>query len=255
MTTQAKVFIGTSGWNHDFDRFYPPEQPKTRRFDYYRGQFSSVEVNFTFYNLPQKKTMQKWYEQASADFCYTLKLSRYITHTKRLTGSKTAFRKFIKRALPLQEKLGPILIQLPPNFQADAGRLDEFLTDARDVLKEEHQTDHPLALEFRHESWFTKNGEGEQARNVMRRHNAAIVLSHSTQYPQPSFDQQTANFTYVRFHGPGELFASAYGKQKLRAWAKRIRSLRDNGHDIYAYFNNTDNGDAPIDAQILRDLL
>ena len=251
----GNLYIGTSGWSYDFPDFYPNDLPKTRRFDYYGERFNSVEVNATFYSLLKKKTARTWYERSPDQFSYTLKLSRYITHIKRLKGSKKAFRTFVRRVTPLGEKLGPILIQLPPGFSVDSGRLDDFLTDARDVLKDELTTDHPLAIECRHESWFENTNERVQAMNVMRRHNAAIVFAHSSEYPYPADEPLTATFVYFRFHGPRELFSSGYGKKGMESWAKKVNKYRKKGMDVYAYFNNTDNGDAPLDAQYLRDLV
>ena len=178
------------------------------------------------------------------------KLSRYITHMKRLSGVREPLRLFLRGARRLESKLGPILVQLPPRFRADPGRLDSFLASAAKVKEEIDRPDLRLAFEFRDESWFTSS----ESLALLSAHGAALVIPQSNQYPYPVGEPRTADWMYLRFHGPRELFASRYGPAALRPWAERIRSWIRRG-DVYAYFNNDSGGHAPIDARTLRRLV
>jgi uncharacterized protein YecE (DUF72 family) len=227
--------IGTSGWNY---RHFGA----LRHLDAYAREFGTVEVNYSFYRLPTRSTYASWAAQTPDDFCFAVKLSRYITHVKRLRGAKTPTRKFLGRAKPLGARLGPILVQLPENAHADAARLAKFLEGVRALGR-----DLRIALEVRHESWLAS----DDALAALARANAALVFAHSGRYPYPEAEPLTADFVYLRFHGPKALFASPYGVAGLRPFAAKIRRWLRGGRDVYAYFNNDAHGHALADARTL----
>jgi uncharacterized protein YecE (DUF72 family) len=249
----GQLYVGTSGWAYDWGDFYPDDLPDRRRLDFYAQQFRTVEVNYTFYRLPRGTTYEKWAGETPEAFLFSLKLSRFITHVKRLQGSKTAFRTFLRRAAPLGAKLGPVLVQLPPSFALDIPRLERFLVQAHDVGKERGLRPPRLAFEFRHPTWF--GPEAKPALEALARHRSAFVCGHSNRYPYPEAEPLTGDFTYLRFHGPDKMFASAYGQRGLRRWAPLVRRWLDGGIDVFVYFNNDVGGHAVRDAQALRALI
>lgn len=242
--------VGTSGWAYAWGNFYPHAIPKRDLLAFYSRRFDTVEVNNTFYHLPRESAYERWLEETPDGFVFTLKLSRFITHVKRLSGVRDGLRVFLRGARLLGPKLGPVLVQLPPSQRADARRLASFLTSARIAARDVIGRDLRLAFEFRHASWFTS----ERSLELLSEHDAALVLANSTRYPAPEGEPRTASWAYVRFHGPRELFASRYGAAGLRPWAQSIRSWLVRGDDVYAYFNNDAGGHAPVDARTLRRL-
>jgi uncharacterized protein YecE (DUF72 family) len=240
----ARAYIGTSGWNYRDWRgiFFPQRLPSRQWLSFYATRFDSVEVNYTFYRLPSKEACAAWYQQTPDKFRFVVKASRYITHIKRLRDAREAWDDFLERVVPLKEKLGPVLLQFPANFRASAANLesvDKFLEyAARDGTR-------PLALEFRDRSCFDS-----AMLKVLRRHRAALVISHSGRYPLPVV-RPTADFMYFRFHGPKEMFASSYSRTELRRWAKKMDAFLGKRRDVYAYFNNDAGGHAPRNALAL----
>jgi uncharacterized protein YecE (DUF72 family) len=240
----ARAYIGTSGWNYGEWRgiFFPQRLPSKQWLSFYATRFDSVEVNYTFYRLPSKGACAAWYDQTPENFQFVLKASRYITHIKRLRDARESWQGFLERVAVLKEKLGPILLQFPANFRASEANLDsldEFLGYAsRDGSRR-------LALEFRDRSCF----ESKMLR-LLRRHRAALVISHSSRYPLPEVSP-TSDFMYFRFHGPQEMFASSYSAAALRNWAITMKRFLARRRDVYAYFNNDAGGYAPRDAQAL----
>jgi uncharacterized protein YecE (DUF72 family) len=240
--------VGTSGWAYGgWTRFYPPEVRPPRKLEFYSAHFPTVEVNTSFYHLPLATTYAKWAGETGPDFRFTLKLSRYISHIKRLSGVTVATRRFLERALPLGPKLGPILVQLPPQLRADPKRLRRFLRGASAGAARLGLSPLRLAFEFRHASWF----ESEASLETLAEYSAAVVFGHSSKYPYPAAEPHTAEWTYLRFHGPRELFASEYGKAGLRPWIAKIARWVQEGSDVYAYFNNDVHGYAVDDARRL----
>ncbi len=241
----ARFLLGTSGWNYAEWQgyFFPKDLPSRKWLPFYAERFPTVEVNYSFYRLPSEKTYANWYTQTPADFVFALKASRLITHYKRFKDVREEWKEFVRRAANLKQKLGPILLQCPPNFHATAENivvLENFLRDATDEQSPR------IAMEFRHESWFR-----EEALLLLRRHRTGLVLSHSSRYPTPPIIA-TADFIYYRCHGPRELFSSAYSDEELHFWANHIKSLLKRGFDIYAYFNNDACGYAVSNAATLR---
>jgi uncharacterized protein YecE (DUF72 family) len=241
MAKRGEFYAGTSGWTYGSwrGRFYPEDLKSADYLAWYARHFDTVEINYSFYHLPQPATFEKWAAGTPAGFVFAVKVSKLVTHTRRLEGVEEGWRKFLDHAFHLGEKLGPLLLQFPPSFRADVPRLAAFLELSRRLgaLR--------LALEFRHASWFTREVD-----ELVASHGAALVIGHSSRYPCAPLET-AAPFLYLRFHGPRELFASRYSQEELAAWAARIRSWLAAGRPVYAYFNNDVGGHAVENAQML----
>jgi len=233
----ATILIGTSGFSYGHWRgvFYPPGVPRTRWLDYYAERFPTVELNVTFYRLPSEKAVLSWRRRAPEGFIYAAKLSRLITHLRRLHDADNELALFLSRVRLLGEHLGPILIQLPPNLKRDVELLDAFLAKCDPSLR--------WAVEFRDPSWFT-----DAVYAVLHRHGAALCI-HDYLPNHPL--RVTAPFVYLRFHGIDHLYSGDYPDDVLRVWADRLRNWAAHGLDGYAYFNNDVEGYAIKNARTL----
>jgi uncharacterized protein YecE (DUF72 family) len=233
---RGAVRIGTSGYQYNEWRggFYPEGLPKRKWFDHYAGVFDTVEINNTFYGLPETDRFDEWRERAPEGFLYALKYNRYATHRKRLRDPEGALGEFLPRAERLGSRLGPILVQLPPRWHADPERLRAFLEAAGSERR--------WAIEFRDPDWLR-----DEIYDLLHAHNAALVI-HDLIEDHPI--ETPSMWVYLRFHGKD--YAHGYSPQALTAWAERIASWRVEGRDVYAYFNNDVGGHAPRDAQDLR---
>ena len=228
--------IGTSGYHYDHWKgvFYPEELSKAEWFSYYARNFDTVEINNTFYRLPESETFEAWRRQAPTGFCYALKFSRYGSHILRLKKPRDTIRRFLKRADRLGELLGPILVQLPPNWKANPERLHAFLKAA--------PKDHRWAIEFRDPRWLC-----EEVFTILARHNAALCI-HDMIDGHPR--RITADWVYLRFHG--DHYSGSYSSEKLRAEARWIRQQLGDGKDAFVYFNNDAQGYAVQNAADFR---
>ena len=240
------LYIGTSGWDypHWEKVFYPPGLSSKDKLKYFSRHFEAVEINYSFYRLPKPAVYQNWHQQTSKEFLFALKVSRFITHIKRLKGVKTAWKTFVKNALNLEKKLGPVLFQFPSNFKATAEnvkRLKEFLF----ICKSKKLR---LAFEFRNESWCR-----DRIYEVLRKHNAAWVIADSPSYPK--IEEVTADFVYLRMHGSRVLFSSRYTKKELENLAQKIKKWQKQKKDVFIFFNNDACGYAVKNAQTLVKLL
>lgn len=244
----AGVWIGTSGWSYSSWRgtFYPDDLPSRRYLEFYAKEFPTTEVNYSFYHLPRPQTYASWAGQVPPGFVFAVKASRLITHTKRLLQVDEAWRAFVQSALTLGSHLGPILLQFPPGFRKDQDRLVEFLKEAQGANSDQAWL--RLVFEFRHESWFT-----DEIYRLLRRHGAALCIADSPDCPRK--DLLTTDFTYVRFHGRTQLFASSYSKAELIKEARKIKRYVRDGVEVFVYFNNDARGYAINNARTLRTLL
>jgi uncharacterized protein YecE (DUF72 family) len=235
------VYIGTSGWSYkSWDAaFYPPELPKNKQFEFYASQFSTVEINATFYRLPTLKMVRGWRDKAPEGFVFAVKGSRFITHMKRLANLGSAVRKYFARIQALEKRVGVVLWQLPPNFHKDLERLSKFLQ--RLPKKYRH------AVEFRHFSWMEQD-----VFELLRRYDAAHVSVSSLGMPMNL--TVTSNIVYIRFHGLQDGAAHDYSRTELKPWAEHIREQSNAGKHAYAYFNNDANVRAPANAKLLIEL-
>jgi uncharacterized protein YecE (DUF72 family) len=220
------IRIGCSGWNYrDWrGRVYPPGCPPSRWLEYYATLFDTVEVNSTFYRLASRDAVARWVEQTPEDFVFALKVSRYLTHMKRLTDLDRGVRRFYERIEPLAgtPKLGPLVWQLPESFHRDDDRLAAAL---RALPSGRH------GFEFRHPSWFAPD-----VMALLREHGVALVIGDHPQRPFQTLEL-TADFTIVRFHYGSRGRRGNYSKAELVEWAGRLRGLGREA-DVFAYFNN-----------------
>lgn len=237
------IFVGTSGWIYKewAGVFYPKKLAKTGELAHYAKTFNTVEINATFYRLPQENMVKGWHERSPADFLFAVKGSRFITHIKRLKADRASIKKFFDRAKLLKEKCGPILWQLPPNFKLDPERLESFLKKLPKRYRH--------AVEFRHPSWY----ETDAAFNILRRHNSAHVSVSSLRMPMNL--TVTTDFVYVRFHGLEGGPRHDYTTEELQPWASHCRKQVAQKNPIYAYFNNDLNTRAPWNAETFRELV
>jgi uncharacterized protein YecE (DUF72 family) len=235
-----RVYIGTSGWVYKewANDFYKGLKPK-EHFAYYLTQFPTVEINATFYRLPNLPTVHGWEKKAPDGFVYAVKGSRYITHIKRLNNLERSVASLVRRVRPLKEKLGPLLWQLPPNFKPDWRRLEKFLRRLPTGLAH--------AIEFRHPDWFQ-----DQTFELLRKYKVASVSMSSLRMPM-NFTV-TASFVYIRFHGLAGGPHHDYTKAELEPWAEHIREQAAAGRNVFVYFNNDLNVRAPNNARLLMEM-
>lgn len=238
----AHYFIGTSGWHYDDwkGRFYPEKLPKAKWLEFYARHFSTLELNNSFYRLPSEEAFTRWYGSSPPNFTFAVKVSRFITHIKRLKDCDEALDNFMSRCQLLKEKLGPLLCQLPPGLHRDDGVLAAFLEKLPDSLKH--------VIEFRHESWLV-----EEVFDMLRRYHVGFCVFDMTKLACPLL--ATADFAYIRFHGRDSIYSSCYTDAELADWAGKIADLTDNLDSVYIYFNNDIEGYALKNAATIRDYL
>jgi uncharacterized protein YecE (DUF72 family) len=241
--TRSEVRIGCSGWEyrHWRGRFYPREISHDRWLEFYAERFDTVELNGTFYRLPEAATFDAWRQRAPAQFRYALKASRYLTHVRRLREPAEALDRLWSRAARLRDRLGPMLYQLPPRWHRNLPRLEEFLGLIPGNRLQ--------AVEFRDPTWHLP-----ETYEALERRGVALCLHDMPAAGAPQRpDRPIGPFAYVRFHGQAGTYAGAYPPQTLGAWARTIAAWTDAGLSVWAYFNNDVGGHAPRDAARLRD--
>ncbi len=245
---QGNVWIGTSGWIYPHwgdGVFYPADLKQHDWLDFYARHFATVEVNNSFYRLPSKEVFEAWHKQTPPHFLFAVKGSRFITHMKKLKDPETSTAKFLQNVSGLKEKLGVILFQLPPFWKLNLERLSDFL----EYLKEQKIVPGVrIALEIRNPSWHTP-----ELHRVLARHNVALVFAD---WPDLDVrDPVTADFVYVRRHGPTWLYSSGYSDEHLRELADQIVNWVDSGRDVFVYFNNDAGGYAVENARQLQQFI
>ncbi|TXK49870.1 DUF72 domain-containing protein [Pontibacter qinzhouensis] len=220
--------------------FYP-EGVKPKDFtSHYVQHFSTVEVNNSFYKLPSAETFANWRKSVPPDFLFSVKASRYITHMKKLKDPQQSIARFFENANALEEKLGPILFQLPPGWAVNETRLADFLA----ALPSHYR----YTFEFRHHSWYTPG-----VLELLRKHQAAFCIYELEWHLSPM--EVTTNFVYVRLHGPEGKYAGSYTDDTLRWWAGNCRNWQQQGLDVYIYFDNDQYGFAAFNASRLQEIL
>jgi uncharacterized protein YecE (DUF72 family) len=238
----GRVHIGTSGWHYKHWKgpFYPDKLPASKMLQWYVERFDTVEINNSFYRLPQASALQLWCRQTPPGFCFAVKASRYITHNRKLKEPQNTVEKFLSVIDKLERRLGPILFQLPPSWKVNVERLDEFLSGL--------PLAHRYVFEFRNETWNVP-----QVYDVLRRHNAAFCIYELAGFHAPI--EVTADFTYVRLHGPGNKYQGDYSGKTLRTWAGRIHEWRKQLKHIFVYFDNDQAGFAAKNATELKGMI
>ena len=214
--------------------------PVSRWFEYYAQRFDTVEINNTFYRLPEAETFARWHERAPKEFLFAVKASRFLTHMKKLKDPEEPLERLFSRMRALRGHLGPVLYQLPPGWKLDHERLEHFLQALPAGVRH--------VLEFREPSWYA-----DEVSSLLERYGVARCL-HDMK-GSATGQERRGPFVYVRFHGPGGTYSGGYSTDRLRRWADWMKEQRADGCDVFAYFNNDVGGHAPRDAVALRRLL
>jgi len=228
MGTSGELRVGTSGYAYKpwKGNFYPEKQPDKEMLKFYAEQFPTVEINYSFYQMPKESTLQQWASQVPAGFRFALKANQKITHVMRLRNCESTLKRFLEVASVLQEgnHLGPILVQLPPNFKFDPALLQEFLALRPKAFR--------FAFEARHVSWYT-----EETYELLRQFETSLCLAETDDFAPP--DVLTAGFVYLR------LRKEEYAATDLAAWRKRFGAWTASGVDVYVYVKHEDAGKGP----------
>ncbi|BBH71251.1 histidine kinase [Actinoplanes sp. OR16] len=236
------LWIGTSGWQYrdwrpakgadETGHLYPAGLPQRLWLEHYAARFDVVEVNNAFYRLPERHTFEQWRDRTPDGFRFAVKMSRYLTHVKRLREPAEPVARFLDRAAGLGAKLGPVLLQLPPTLKADLEALDATLREFPPEVR--------VAVEPRHETWFTPGCE-----ELLKRHGAALCWADRRGRPVTPL-WRTADWGYLRLHeGAGKPWPR-YGRQALHSWLERLSAP-----ETFVFFNNDPGGAAVIDAGVL----
>ena len=240
------IHIGTSGWSykHWAGIFYPPDVKPAKFLEYYVSQFGCVELNSSFYHLPQTKTVSGWITRTPPDFLFCPKLSRHITHQQRLAKCEDSVKKFFDLFEAMKPRLGPVLIQLPPGLRFDKPLVTDFL----DILNHEYR-EFRFAIEPRHQSWMT-----DEFTDLLADHNISFVMADAGKR-YPHYEAMTADIIYLRFHGREKLYASDYDGRMLRPYAVKIETWLEEGKEVWVFFNNDYGGFAVENAKKLEGMI
>ncbi|MGK5630416.1 DUF72 domain-containing protein [Streptomyces sp. URMC 123] len=232
------LLVGTSGWQYADWRpgLYPAALPQRLWLEEYASRFATVENNNAFYRLPEAATFAAWRDRTPAGFVMAVKASRYLTHIKRLRDPEEPVGRLMARAAGLGERLGPVLLQLPPTLRADPEALARCLRCFPAGVR--------VAVEPRHETWWT-----DGTRAVLEEHGAALCWADRGSRPVTPL-WRTADWGYVRFHAGRAAPWPRYGRRALASWARRVADAYPDAADVYAYFNNDPGGAAYRDAAV-----
>ena len=249
------VLVGTSGWQYRDWRgvLYPPGVPQRGWLEYYATRYATVENNGTFYRLPSPQTFEDWRRRTPAGFIMAVKASRYLTHVRRLRDPAEPVERLLGAAAGLGDRLGPVLLQLPPDFRADPGALDRCLAEFARVAAA-RQLRVRVAVELRHESWWT-----DEVRELLARHGATLCWADRLGHALAPL-WRTAEWGYLRLHEGGQEGADPaqpwprYGEQALRTWMDRLAGTWADDADTFVYFNNDQGGAAVHDADALTSI-
>lgn len=237
------IRIGTSGFHYKHWKgpFYPAKMPASKMLAFYARQFDSVELNNSFYRLPTAEAFDGWRESTPANFVFAVKASRFITHNNKLKDPENAIENLLPRAAHFGPKLGPILFQLPPHWRVNIARLEGLL----EILPRDLR----YTFEFRESSWIKREVD-----SVLKRFNAAFCIYELAGYHSPI--RVTADFAYVRLHGPESAkYQGSYSREKLAEWARRIETWATDLKAVYVYFDNDQFGYAALNALTLRKMI
>lgn len=242
----GKIYIGTSGWSYKHWKgiYYPESLPAKEWLTFHAKTYDTTEINNSFYRLPGVEVVKNWAKEVPKEFKFCPKISRFVTHTKRLKEPELTIPRFFEVFDQIKKHLGPVLIQLHPKQKFDSERLQQFL-----AYLHEHYRDYIFALEPRHETWLTN-----ECYDLMKKYKTAFVISHSGE-GIPYAEVVTAKHIYVRFHGPDHLYASGYPKKMLREYADKFERWKNEGHTVWVFFNNDLQGHAIKDSKTLLKMM
>lgn len=241
-SVSRQIHVGTSGWSYKHWKggFYPQTLPTAKWLDHYKAIFSTTEINGSFYRLPSVETVEKWTAQVPDGFLFCPKMSRFLTHMKKLREPEEPLERFFSVFEPMKNKMGPILVQLPAMLGFNYDVAEHFYR-----LLKFYYKPYRFAMEVRHPSWLA-----EESLTLMTAFDIGLVISQSNNV-FPYSETITTKDIYVRFHGPDQLYASAYSDEMLSHFATKFRQWVADGHEVWAYFNNDIQCYAPVDAQRL----
>jgi uncharacterized protein YecE (DUF72 family) len=229
------AWIGTSGWHYEHWRggLYPADLPARHWLEHFGQRFATTEINNAFYRLPERSTFETWAASVPDDFVFAVKASRYLTHVRRLREPAEPVSRLLERTAGLGAKLGPVLLQLPPNLPFDLDALEAVLRSFPAPLK--------VTVEFRHPSWFVP-----PTRELLERYATAWCLTDTDGHKSPRW--RTADWGYLRLHGGRGSPPSCYGRAALHSWAEDLSRLWPEPSAVFVYFNNDRYGCAVRDA-------
>lgn len=238
---KKNIHIGTSGWSYKHWRgtFYPEEIKVKDHFSYYVKHFNTVEINNTFYSLPLEETFINWKKNVPEDFIYVIKAYRNITHLKKLRDPLASLPPFFDRVRLLDKKLGPILFQLPPYLKLN---MEVFKTFLKALPK-----GYRYVFEFRNPDWY-KN----EVYQLLKKYNCAFCIYELAGHLSPF--EITADFIYLRLHGPGNKYQGSYSDETLQKWAEQCYDW-SNAKEVFVYFDNDEKGYAAFNALRLQELI
>jgi uncharacterized protein YecE (DUF72 family) len=239
---KGKVCIGTSGWHYTHWKgpFYPEELSNKEMLSFYVKHFSTVEMNRTFYSVPKKSVFQGYCDKVPRSFIFAVKASRFITHIKHLKDPKKTLKRFFQSVDCLKTHLGPILFQLSPSWKLNIERLASFLK----ALPKGHR----YVFEFRNPTWLC-----DPVYDLLRKYNVAFCIYELDHFLSPN--AVTADFVYVRLHGPKGAYQGSYSPAILKKWAHFFKKELKEGKDVYCYFDNDQKGYAAKNAMELKKYL
>ena len=232
-----RVLVGTSGYSYKEWKgsFYPEDLPAAKMLSFYAGRFDTVEINNTFYRMPEAKTFERWVSEVPESFVFILKAPQRITHQKKLGEVGDDLRFFYETAAVLGPRLGPVLFQLPPFARKDAQKLRDFVRRLPPQPR--------AAFEFRHASWFD-----EEIYSILREHDAALCAADTDEVEDPEqVLVPTASWGYLR------LRRTEYDAASLAAWSRRVQS--QSWSEAYVFFKHEDEGKGPRFAEAFRQVL
>ncbi|WP_298439657.1 DUF72 domain-containing protein [Geobacter sp.] len=242
MSRRDRIHIGTSGWHYDHWKgpFYPEGVRPEEMLAYYAGHFQAAEINNSFYHLPSVEALDSWRKAVPEEFIFAVKASRYITHMKKLKDAGEAVEHFLGRVNRLGKQLGPVLFQLPPRWRCNAARLGEFLARLPEGFR--------YAFEFRDPSWFA-----DEVYALLRQRGAAFCIYELAGTLSPR--EITADFVYLRLHGPGGAYQGSYDTTTLAGWAGALSAWAREGKEVFCFFDNDQNGYAALNARSLQEMV
>jgi len=242
----GKVYIGTSGWSYKHWRglFYPVGLAASQQLPFYSSNFDTTEINSSFYRLPSPETVHHWTESVDKSFRFCPKISRWITHAKKLNDPETSVPRFFDVFDPFRKSCGPVLIQLPEKLTFNPEKAAHFFS-----FLHRNYRDWTFSLEARHASWMS-----QEALDLLKKSNAGWVIADSGQR-WASSEIITARHIYLRFHGPDGSYATGYPDAVLKTYARKCSAWLNQGHDLWIFFNNDIHGYAIQNAIRLRELI
>lgn len=243
---KGNIHIGTSGWSYKHWKgiFYPPKLKVTEWIRFYSDHFQCTEINGSFYKLPTEATVIDWTQKVPPDFLFCPKMSRFLTHMKKLNDPEEPLQRFFGIFEPMQHMMGPVLLQLPEVLKFNYDKAEHLYR----LMKTRYRKN-DFVMEVRHPSWLQ-----EESLTLMTKYDIGLVISQSGER-FPYSEMITAKNIYIRFHGPQALYASSYPDELLKEFAKKFKKWEKKGHAIWAFFNNDIHGYAIADAKRLVKIL